>query len=278
MSDPVSLALGIVSLGSLFGTCIECLGYISATREFDRDRSVLLVKLDFERNKLLIWGNAVGILGDPSADLIQALSMEKDAHKESKKLLECIITLLTDAETLRQKYGMQSLGDDAKNSTLSTPVSRNNLEIFKPTLKRFLLRYPQETESRKRRTWSKIKWAISDKQNFQSLINDLKDLVDQLLLIRLNSEYPVNTSQLDACMRMDIELVGSVEQLNLVQEACEGSYGAWSEHAASVIAQSESGTTDRRNIEEVSRDLDLMTLQFESGRSPMSKDSSRSGK
>ena len=252
--DPVSTALGIVSLGSLFSTCIECLGYFTDARDFDKDRNVLLVKLDFERNKLLIWGNAMGILNEPGESILTTLGQAKDAFQRSSFLLECIISLLTDAESLQQKYGLRN-SDGTESRRNWSIVSKSNLEVFRPTLKRFLLRNPKETDNRKHRIWSKIKWAIFDKQKFQSLINDLKDLVDQLFMIDFGKVRPVDAAKLDLHMRADIELVDDLVALSLVQEASEDSYRAWSQHAASVIEASELGTADRRNFEELSQDL-----------------------
>jgi hypothetical protein len=130
------------------------------------------------------------------------------------------------------------------------------MELFVPRLKRFLFQNPAEAESRKRRGWHKIKWAILDKHKFQLLVHELKELIDHLLLIRFNQALPVDADQLDSNMRMDIELINNVAQLSLVEEAREDSYRAWSAHAGSVRAASIAGTIDRRNFEEWSRDLE----------------------
>ena len=156
---------------------------------------------------------------------------------------------------LRIPFAAAKSEGQRKESISWSLVSKNNLDLFKLTLKRFLLRNPKEAaEYHKYKVWAKLRWAIHDKQKFQGLINDLKELVDQLYLIQFNSKLLVNPSQLDASMKTDIELIDNVEQLSLIQEACEDSYRAWSDHAASVIAASENGTTDRRTFEEISRD------------------------
>jgi Prion-inhibition and propagation len=256
MAEAIGLTMGALSLTSLFSTCVECFGYFSASRDFERDRNILLVKLDFERNKLLIWGNSVGVLRETGDGLLKALSRGKDTHQKSRKQLECIISILTDTEKLHEKYGVRSSEGQRKGTASWSVVSKNNLDLFKLTLKRFLLRNPEEASKyRKYKVLTKLRWAIHDKQKFQGLINDLKELVDQLFLIQLNSKLLVNPGQLDESMKTDIELIDNVEQLSLVQEACEGSYQAWSDHAGSVIAASEKGTTDRRTFEEISKDI-----------------------
>jgi hypothetical protein len=40
----------------------KCFGYFKAVQSLTEDLNILLVKLDIEKTRLLIWGNAVGIL------------------------------------------------------------------------------------------------------------------------------------------------------------------------------------------------------------------------
>jgi len=256
MAEVIGLTMGALSLASLFSTCVECFGYFSASKEFESHRNILLVRLDFERNKLLIWGDTVGVLRENGEGLLKALVRNKDSHQKVKKHLECIIVLLTNAEKLQEKYGARGSERTGKEVIPWALVSKNNLDLFRLTLKRYLLRNPKEAaEYRKHKMWAKLKWAIHDKQKFQGLINDLKDLVDQLFLIQFNSKPLVKADQLDTSMKTDIELIDDTKKLSLVQEACEDSYRAWSDHAASVIAASESGTVDRRTFVEISKDV-----------------------
>jgi len=40
----------------------KCFGYFKAVQRLTEDLNILLFKLDIEKTRLLIWGNAVGIL------------------------------------------------------------------------------------------------------------------------------------------------------------------------------------------------------------------------
>jgi hypothetical protein len=57
--EPISLAIGIASF---FSTCIECFDYCKPAQSLAENLKIPLVKLDNEKIRLLIWGNAVGIL------------------------------------------------------------------------------------------------------------------------------------------------------------------------------------------------------------------------
>jgi hypothetical protein len=79
MPEVIGLTMGALSLVSLFSRCVECFGYFSASKNFEKDQNTLLVRLDFERNKLLIWGNSVDVLRE-TGDGLKTLGRGKDTH------------------------------------------------------------------------------------------------------------------------------------------------------------------------------------------------------
>jgi hypothetical protein len=83
-------------------------------------------------------------LSETSHGILKALGKGRDAHQKSKKQLECIVSLLTDAEKLQEKYGVRNSEQQDKESISGSLVSKNNLDIFKHTLMRFLLRHSKE--------------------------------------------------------------------------------------------------------------------------------------
>ncbi|ORY16619.1 prion-inhibition and propagation-domain-containing protein [Clohesyomyces aquaticus] len=71
--EPISLAVGAVALASLFSTYIECFNYFKAGQGLEEDFELLLVKLDVEKTRLLIWGYAVGVLKPEGEGLVPEL-------------------------------------------------------------------------------------------------------------------------------------------------------------------------------------------------------------
>lgn len=221
MTESIGLVLGDMSLATAFSTCVESFSSIT-TKDSERNSDVLLVKLDFERNKLLLWGNAVGTLNEPHNDQIAVLQRGTAAFQQSERLLQRIIQLLSDGNELRSKYGLHVM-DTFLPGNLSV-VSKSNLDVFWQRLIRFLAQNPKEAEKRKQRSWLKVKWVISDQHKFRGLINDVKDLVDVLLMILINFRLPLDADRLDKEMRIDIKLVEKADDLSLVEDACEDSY------------------------------------------------------
>lgn len=169
--------------------------------------------------------------------------------------MEHTVQLLSNANQLQGKYGLHAINTSLRGNL--SVVSKSNLDIFRGSLVCFLAQNPKEVEKRKRRAWLKAKWGISDQQQFRGFINDVKDLVDQLLMIPINFRLLVDADHMDREMRIDIKLVENLDHLSLVEEACEDSYRAWSKYAASVRAESEMGATERRTLEETTRNLQL---------------------
>src|SRR5579871_283131 len=177
MADPISLTMGAVALAGLFSTCVECFDYFIAAKSFREDLEILLVKLDLEKTRLLIWGNSVGVLRTKDEPEGRAAELD-DAQKVQviARCLDGVKSLLSDADKLQGRYGLQkATSKRTKNSGL---VSSNSMNIFKTSYSRFWVRFAKDKN--KASVLSRTKWAIHDKANFEGLINDLKDLIDGL--------------------------------------------------------------------------------------------------
>jgi Prion-inhibition and propagation len=248
MADPISLTMGAVALAGLFSTCVECFDYFIAAKSFREDLEILLVKLDLEKTRLLIWGNSVGVLR--TRDEPEGRVAELDDVPKVQLITRClngVKSLLSDADKLQGRYGLQkATGKQAKNSGL---VSSNSMNVFKASYSRFWVRFAKDEN--KASVLSRTRWAIHDKTNFEGLINNLKDLIDGL-----NEVLPVQRESQDLLVRRDISSILDITTLRLIQSACEGSYRSWSDEASRVIEESERGTIDRRHVEEWIRDAE----------------------
>ena len=231
-------ALGAVGLAALFSTCVECFGYFRAAQTMERDSDILLVKLDIEKTRLLIWGDKVQILGDVDSGL--SLLLQTPSTSDSLRItlgntLLSIKRILTDSDKLVQKYGL-SLDAVVGNQEIDF-VSFNSMLLFQAALKRFRSRH--SAFGRKPSALRKAKWAIQRKEVFQGLINDLKDLIDGLYEIA-----PVPREVVDYVVETDVGSIDNPEQLKLFEAATEDSYRTWSAVASSVREQTEAGTLE----------------------------------
>ena len=227
--DPISLTLSVVTL---FKTCIDGFEYFKAASELKRDFEVLLVKLDFEQERLLVWGDVVGI-GKAGVDDFEEDILHSDL---TKRCLTSIKNLMEDTVALKSRYGVRPVNPHDQQFERSS-VSAN-------ALKRFRLRFGRS--SREYSVLNRTRWAIHDATKFQSLVSDLRDLIDGL-----TNQAPVSQNRLDQKVQDDIaSMVDDISGLRLVQEACEDFYPLWQQAASVAIDASEVGTLDGRLTQE----------------------------
>jgi hypothetical protein len=242
--EAIGLTIGIASL---FSTCIECFDLFQAAKDYDEYVEILLVKLDLEKTRLLIWGNGVGIMKSPTDG--RAPELDDDSKAPTvQKCLERIKSLLSTFDTFQAKYGLRQSNPAIVQTTAADGVvSSSSMAMFRLTDRRFWVR----NKTSRSLFLPKVKWAIHEKEKFEGLINHLKDFIDGL-----NEIVPVNKETQDQIIQDDISSIIDVSKLRLVEAACEGSYRTWSEKASQVIHDSEAGTLDRRTVEEYVRDQD----------------------
>ncbi|KAF3921631.1 hypothetical protein AA313_de0208271 [Arthrobotrys entomopaga] len=89
----------------------------------------------------------------------------------------------------------------------------------------------------------KSMWAIGDRDKFERLVRDIRDLVESLYKI-----LPVTETERDAIAIQDIKsLSGDLTKLTLFEEASSSNHPAWSS-AASIITEVSSSEKGPRTI------------------------------
>ena len=200
------------------------------------------MKLDLEKTRLLVWGNAAGILeefGDGRSPLLQDEHMLDSLNK----ILEQIELLFTGTEELQQRYGFQPARD---TTTEVQPdevfVSPRSMDAFRRSYRKFFSRFkPNRTRPNMA---SKTRWAIRDKDSFEVMIGHIRDFVDGL-----NKLLPFSVDLQDRILEHEINALGisrDLERLRLLESAFAVFYPAWSSRASAIIEASEDGTNYRR--------------------------------
>lgn len=224
--EPVSLSIGIAAL---FTTCIQCFEYFKAATTVRKDFDILLLKLELEQERLLIWGEAIGI-GDK--DWSENLMFNGDGIRQdlARRCLNTIKNLLEDAESLKSMYGLQL--------TAATSRTVSHHSISSNALKRLRVRLARSSNGLG--VLEKTRWAIYDAAKFQKLIGHLRDLIDGLMRDTPGSQDTQDEKVQDDIASMADDILG----LRLFSEACGDIYPKWSDTARSAIDASETGTID----------------------------------
>lgn len=245
----------VIGVAGIFTSCIDAFNYFKFYQGATRDIEVVLLKLDIEKARLLIWGENVGIL---SANPRDSPLLNQGTAELIKRILGMIQDLLTDSEKLRTLYGVRS--SDSSVPRMVDYISKKSLAIFTPSRSRFLARNsstlasltPGSTVASFTRgsAAARTKWAIHDRERFQGLVIELAHFVDRLLeLAQIEPEVP------NRVIVEDIESIVDISHLTIVEEGTEN-YPTYLEAARSARVSTEAGTLDRRTLEERIRDAE----------------------
>jgi hypothetical protein len=245
----------LIGVAGLFSSCVDAFTYFKTAQRTDEDVEILLLKLDIEKTRLLVWGNEVGIF---NVNLQHSKLHEEGTVTLLERILDQIKRLLTDSERLRASYGLR-IQESPPGKTIDF-LSSKSLAIFRTSSSRFWTRnasrHGSDPQSARGGVVARTKWAIYAKEEFQGLVNDVKDFIDSLYqLVQVDRQIQ------DSIIKADIESLLDLTQLRLVEAATEDSYRAYSAAAASVIRASENGTIDRRTVEEHLRDIEELNQQ-----------------
>ncbi|KAF4946123.1 hypothetical protein FGADI_11401 [Fusarium gaditjirri] len=233
MAEVAGLALGAVGVAGLIGAfkdTIDLFGLLADSRDLGRDYEILRIKLDIQKTLLLQWTDRVGLLRQDDYDpcLDQAHTREGIGQT-----LSCIRLLLTDATTLKVKYGL----DEANGQEDTTPlvsvssISAWRMGVFKSQYDDFKRRIAQGNEKPFRR---RALWAVRDKQKFEILIRDLADLIESLdKLIPVTSKQPALRNLADD----DVRRISGLQNLKMLLEASQGTHRLISESAQRIISR-----------------------------------------
>jgi hypothetical protein len=240
--EVTGLTLSAIALASLFSTCVECFEYYEATRDAAEDLKTLLVQLDLEKTRLLIWGDQVGILKTTE----QGRSCYLDEHNEPLKgVFEELRKMLTRSDQSREIYGrMLKTRHDDSIGLIRDDLSRGSKTHFVSSWNEFKSKFKLSSSPALR-----IRWAIKGKDDFEKLIVDVRTTINSL-----NQYAAVSRKTYDRIACKEISLVDDLSRLHLVEAASEGVYTLWAKKAKTVISQSEAGTLDHREVEEVLQD------------------------
>ncbi|KKO99571.1 hypothetical protein THAR02_08333 [Trichoderma harzianum] len=231
-----------------FSDCLEYFQLYKTAKATFFNSQILLFKFDCEQENFIIWGEKHGLL-KPSGDEDRNPDLDSpDKAEKISKALELIRTLLSDAKTLRDRYGVTT----STNSS-DTPLQDQQDESYPSNsglkrLKRLSKRLGPGKQGPS--LIEKTRWAINDKNKFEQLIDDIHDLVERLYRI-----LPVAEQERNNIAIKDIRsLARNPERLKSFEEASMNSYPVWS-GAASVML--EAGSSQVSNwIEEVEEDSD----------------------
>jgi Prion-inhibition and propagation len=230
--EPIGLTLGAVGLAGLFSACVEYFVYVDTGRSYGRDLKILITKLEVEKTQLLIWGDAVGVLKPSGGD--RNSQIDRPWVTETiERILGCIQKIFADTSKKESSYGLEPISFPLlADQNPTARVSTNRMRVFESSYSQFKAR--SNTSQRQTSIVAKARWAIHDRSKFQTMVSDLKELIDGLMDIT-----PSIQPRAREMVQADINSLSNVASVRLVQEACADSHGDWFDTASLCMEASE---------------------------------------
>lgn len=196
----MDVAFGVLSVIGvaiqLFETIKASYELLSTAKGLEKDAPILLWKLKIQQARFVSWGQYFGA----EFGLLDAQLRENGLFDLVVGLLQQTKQMLGHADTLASKYGVHCPAGSFPLLPTGSAAARQTM----PSLKA--------------RISVKLRWAVSDKAKFASLIADLKDFNDGLhAVLRINETVAIDRLIHSAVLRG----TRNASQVESVNAACE---------------------------------------------------------
>ncbi|KAL2210971.1 hypothetical protein CC79DRAFT_548519 [Sarocladium strictum] len=171
MAETAGLVVGVVSIAALFNNCVECFEYLRLGKSFGRDYQTCQLRLDTAKLRITRWGEAVNIHQNAS------LAAERGGSDRAAKLafsyVEQIHHLIQGVQRSAKRYQLVDPSRDVSLAT-STDMTVIGSDVHNRAT---------EISERRQRSASnrdKLTWALYEGKEFNQMIVQIMDLVDDL--------------------------------------------------------------------------------------------------
>ncbi|KAL8783566.1 MAG: hypothetical protein Q9213_004556 [Squamulea squamosa] len=218
MTEVASLILSVVAT---WKTCVQVFDIVDSGKKYGMDFEQLRIKLEVERIRLLLWGEAVGLNG--------AGNNQQDLDALSRSLLGCIQYMFEHSERLRNNYGLREAANFTYETSGDDGTPASSQSMLGPIFKRAYEALRKSAKDRQRRTSIKMKarWSIYDKKKFQNMIFEIKGCNDNL-----HSLFPNARKKASESLMIEINESNDLDALHSLQEATANGHEEISETAS----------------------------------------------
>jgi hypothetical protein len=171
MAETAGLVVGVVSIAALFNNCVECFEYLRLGKSFGRDYQTCQLRLDTAKLRITRWGEAVNI--HQNAPLAAERGGSDRAAKLAFSYVEQIHHLIQGVQRSAERYQLVDPSRDVSLAT-STDMTVIGSDVHNRAT---------EISERRQRSASnrdKLTWALYEGKEFNQMIVQIMDLVDDL--------------------------------------------------------------------------------------------------
>ncbi|KAL1702177.1 prion-inhibition and propagation-domain-containing protein [Schizophyllum commune] len=241
--EVAGLVIGATSILALWETCVQVFDIVVSGQNYGMDSEIARVKLEVERVRLLMWGQAVGLSnvrlpeeGVTSPGPCHPRLGRPEVTDAVMRILGCIHHLFKDTDALQRRYGLQrtserssalaALDISPENNASSATILESVFKKAYASLQKSSRRNNRITTLRKR-----AHWAILDKTKFSLLVQEIRAFNDSLSAL-----FPDVSTETQDSLRQDIEASDEIASLRLLQQASANDYAELSDTASERVS------------------------------------------
>lgn len=226
MAEVTGLAVGALGLIGLFSSCLDCLELIQIGRSFAKENAVLCTKYEVEKERFLIWGDAAGIC---NTDKPHQNSLDRKwISSVTDQILLTLKLLFEDTAKLQSRYGLRPIKSVDLPESGQDFLKTWHFQSFRRHFAAFQARIVRDQKQQS--FIRKVRWAVTDQKKFLALVEDIRQLIDGLQEIT-----PDLSNRRRQLVKDNMSVIGDLEDLKLVQEACSETNTDWEEAASLCI-------------------------------------------
>ncbi|KAL7272612.1 hypothetical protein RUND412_004575 [Rhizina undulata] len=191
----LDITLSVVGLAGLFSTCLQILDVIAEASDYGKSVQDILMDIDFEHWKLLLWGESVGLINHTDSTRINKRMDKPNVRKLVYDQLVRLKRTFDDVEKFKEKYGIQH--EQGQLTSTSIPPASLDIDTYRDNIKQRMLSRQQQASLR-----NKARWAFRGKPKLTNLVTDLK-----LLNEKLHSLVPVGDDSFEEQILEGVEAI-----------------------------------------------------------------------
>ncbi|KAI1265465.1 prion-inhibition and propagation-domain-containing protein [Xylariaceae sp. FL1019] len=214
--DVAAAALQCISFAAqAFHGCVLAIEFINTAQHMGADGDFFRVGLEFEKYRLISWGERVGLLDDNER---QTLNWQL-----AGMILSQLESHLTSANILRDRYALSvteediQVAEDTRPTATLKPVVAKLVARLKPTLYTTASRIIQENNS----TIKRLRWAARDKEKLKTYLDNIAGLVDKLDCLLDSTERQQQKNEYDHLLREVVSLTSTTAEAGQMREVLE---------------------------------------------------------
>lgn len=211
----MEVAAGVVGIASFalqtFQGCVQAFQFVERAQHIGHDGDVFRTGLSWEQYRLVQWGQRAGLLekGSPDASLNWDFA---------KMFLEQIEGLLTSADTLKKRYGLDVSVEEVEEERSREPQPpAKGIPAFIAKLRPEIHTAAGKVIQSRNGPIKRVRWAALGKGDAERLVKDVAQLNDRLVMLLDSADRERRRAEDEKLLRGLVSLTTTAVQVSRLE-------------------------------------------------------------